>query len=112
MDNYTVNEVEKIIQENLLTNDVLTSIIESSIRRIEIFNDKEGIEILNFLKNDKKISLNIKNDIDKFLNNYQNNLSYISDSYSTSESKSYLFYLIVGILFTILGIILLFLDFN
>ena len=46
MDNYTVNEVEKIIQENLLTNDVLTSIIESSIRRIEIFNDKEGIEIL------------------------------------------------------------------
>lgn len=33
MDNYTVNEVEKIIQENLLTNDVLTSIIESSIDR-------------------------------------------------------------------------------
>ena len=99
MDNYTVDEVKKIIQANLLTKEVLNSIIESSIRRIEIFGDKESNQMT---------PLEVKNDIEKFLDNYHNDFSSIFDSHYYEERKSYLFYIIIGIMFILLGIILLF----
>lgn len=108
MDNYTVDEVKKIIQANLLTKEVLNSIIESSIRRIEIFGDKDSIEILEFLKSNQMTPLEVKNDIEKFLDNYHNDFSSIFDSHYCEERKSYLFYIIIGIMFILLGIILLF----
>lgn len=108
MDNYTIDEVKKIIQANLLTKEVLNSIIESSIRRIEIFGDKDSIEILEFLKSNQMTPLEVKNDIEKFLDNYRNDFSSIFDSHYYEESKSYLFYIIIGIMFILLGIILLF----
>lgn len=108
MDNYTVDEVKKIIQANLLTKEVLNSIIESSIRRIEIFGDKDSIEILEFLKSNQVTPLEVKNDIEKFLDNYHNDFSSIFDSHYYEERKSYLFYIIIGIMFILLGIILLF----
>ena len=52
--------------------------------------------------------LEVKNDIEKFLDNYHNDFSSIFDSHYYEERKSYLFYIIIGIMFILLGIILLF----
>ncbi len=110
MDNYTIDEVKRIIQSNLLTKEVLNSIVESSTRRIEIFGDKNSIEILKFLKDIQTVPLEIKNDIDNFLNNCQNSISNVDSLYYNDENKSYLFYLIIGSIFVLLGALLMFFN--
>ena len=111
MDNYTIDEVKRIIQSNLLTKEVLNSIVESSTRRIEIFGDKNSIEILKFLKDIQTVPLEIKNDIDNFLNNCQNSISNVDSLYYNDENKSYLFYLIIGSIFVLLGALLMFFNY-
>ena len=70
MDNYKLEEVKKIIEENLLSSDVLKNILKSSTRRIENYDDHEAVEILSYLSNNDAVPTDTKEDINKYLAEY------------------------------------------
>ena len=71
MDKYKLEEVIMLIKKNLLTPDVLENILKSTTRRIETYDDSEAVEILNYLSNYESIPKEIKEEINKFLAQYE-----------------------------------------
>ena len=72
MDNYKLEEVKKIIEENLLSSDVMKNILKSSTRRIENYDDHEAVEILSYLSNNDAVPSDTKEEINKYLAEYNN----------------------------------------
>ena len=50
MDTYEFDEVKDIIENRRLTTEILNSILESTTRKIDLFDDVESRKILTFLK--------------------------------------------------------------
>ena len=50
MDTYEFDEVKDIIENRRLTTEILNSILESTTRKIDLFDDVESRKILAFLK--------------------------------------------------------------
>lgn len=72
MDNYKLEEVKNIIEKNLLSPEVLNTILKSSTRRIEIYDDEEAVNILKYLSNHESIPDETKEEINKYLAQYEN----------------------------------------
>lgn len=71
MDNYSLEEVKKIIEEERLTGDILHSIIESTTRKINLSNDYESLEILKYISDKAKIPDDVKEEISSYLEKYK-----------------------------------------
>ena len=71
MDNYSLEDVKKLIDNNLLNKEILENILKTSTRRIENKNDNSAIEILRFLSLEKTIPKKTKNQIEKYLSEYE-----------------------------------------
>ena len=70
MDNYKLEEVKNIIDNNLLTPEVLENILKSTTRRIETYDDNEALDILNYLSKCDTIPDETKEHISKYLAEY------------------------------------------
>ena len=70
MDSYKLDEVKMLFDKNLLTTDILKRILESSKRRIELYDDEESIEILKYLNTLDIIPEDIQDEINKYLADY------------------------------------------
>ncbi len=71
MDNYTLNEVKMLIDKKMMKPEILNNILKSTTRRIELYDDKDDIEILRYLSNDESIPKTTKEEIDKYLSEYE-----------------------------------------
>ncbi len=72
MDNYSLEEVKNIIDKNLMTPDVLKNVLKSSTRRVETYQDSEAVSILNYLSSNNSIPDEIKDEINRYLAQYDN----------------------------------------
>ena len=70
MDNYKLDEVKKIIDEGLLSSDVLENILKNTTRRIENIDDRDALEILKYLSESDVVPIETKTKIDKYLAQY------------------------------------------
>ncbi len=70
MDNYKLVEVINIIDNNLLTPEVLENILKSATRRIETYDDAEALNILNYLAKSDTIPDETREHISKYLAEY------------------------------------------
>lgn len=84
MDNYKMEDIEKLIESNLLTPDILKNILKSTTRRIENYDDKEAVKILKYLSNHEVVPEEIKEEINKYLAEYN---TYKIDSVEKNENK-------------------------
>ena len=69
MDNYSLDEVKNIIENDNLSAYMLRSMLDNAIRRIELYSDEESIEILEYILKNAVISLEVKEEISKYLTN-------------------------------------------
>ena len=67
MDNYSLEEVKMLMNKNLVTPDVLKNILKSTTRRLELYNDKDDLAILQYLSNSELVPKETKDEIDKYL---------------------------------------------
>lgn len=67
MDNYSYEEVKMLINKNLVTPEVLNNIFKSTTRRLELYNDKDDLKILQYLSSSELIPEDTKEEIDKYL---------------------------------------------
>lgn len=67
MDNYSLEEVKMLISENKITPEVFKNILKSASRRLELYNDKDDLEILKFLSQNKLVPEKTKKEINKYL---------------------------------------------
>lgn len=116
MDNYTLNEVKMLIDKKMMKPEILNNILKSTTRRVELYDDKDDIEILKYLANNESIPKTTKEEIDKYLKEYEN---YKSDKNEISiESRkinkkvTIVFSIILIILTIILAILLLIMQNN
>lgn len=72
MDNYTLSEVKMLIDKKMMKPEILNNILKSTTRRIELYDDKDDIEILRYLSNNESIPKATKEEIDKYLSEYEN----------------------------------------
>lgn len=72
MDSYKLEDVKKIIEKNLLSPEVLKNILKSTTRRIENYDDNEAVEILNYLSNNDAVPAETKEELNKYLSEYNN----------------------------------------
>ena len=72
MDSYKLEEVKKIIEQNLLSPEVLQNILKSTTRRIENYDDNEAVSILNYLSSCDVIPQETKEELNKYLSEYNN----------------------------------------
>ena len=78
MDSYKLDEIKMLIDKNLLNSDVLINILNSTKRRIELYDDEESVNILKYLSTSDIIPEQTKEDINKYLAEY--NSSVIKDN--------------------------------
>ncbi len=109
MDNYKMEDIEKLIENNLLTPDILKNILKSTTRRIENYDDKDAVKILKYLSSHEVVPEEIKEEINKYLSEYN---TYKIDSVENSENKgkeSKIKIIVLYSLILVLLVILLFL---
>lgn len=70
MDNYSLEEVKNLINNNLITKEVFDNILKSTTRRLELYNDKDDWEILKYLSQSSLVSDDSKEKINKYLKSY------------------------------------------
>lgn len=70
MDNYSLEDVKKLVEKKLITSDVLKNILESTTRRLELYNDPDDLAILKYLSSCKSVPKTTKSDINKYLSEY------------------------------------------
>lgn len=109
MDNYKLNEVKNIIDNNLLEPEVLENILKSSTRRIETYDDQESLDILKYLVTCDIIPRDTKEHINKYLAEY--NTCKIENNSKLEEervgfNKIMFMYIMIVILLIVLIIIL------
>ncbi len=73
MDIYSLKEVQRLDINNKLTKEILASIFESATRQIELFDDYQSIEILKYLLDVDVVSLEDKESIRLYLDDYEKN---------------------------------------
>lgn len=71
MDNYSLNDVKNLNDNNLLTSDILKTILESTTRRIELYQDIDDINILKYLLKSNLVPNKTKEEIKKYLSEYE-----------------------------------------
>ena len=102
MDYYKLEEVKNIIDKNLLSPEVLKTILKSSTRRVETYGDDEAISILKYLSNHESIPDETKEEINKYLAQYENyNIENIEKEKSTNKN------FITILLITIIALIII-----
>ncbi len=102
MDTYEFDEVKDIIENRRLTTEILNSILESTTRKIDLFDDVESRKILAFLKESNDVPVKVKVYIDDFLKKYTNSLNEEDEK----ENRFYPYmYVILGLLMIIIGIV-------
>ena len=110
MDNYRLEEVKNLLKKNLMTPEVMKNILKSSTRRIEAYNDDEAVEILKYLSLNESIPDNTKEEINKYLAQYEKHV--IEDIDKENEKKSskttFIAFMIIAII--ILLILLIFIK--
>lgn len=104
MDVYSIEEVKRIIEEDNLTADILHSILESTTRRIEIYNDEESVEILRYIYDSAKLNEDVKLEIFQYLEGLKEEGS-DNDGYYEENGKFYKIFIVTGFLLIIIGII-------
>ena len=109
MDDYRLEEVKTIIENNLLTPEVLENILKNSTKRIELYNDIEAVEILKYLKSDVTVTIKTKEDIDNYLINYK---EYNEESSNNNVEKKNIRIMILYLIILILSIVLVWLSFK
>jgi hypothetical protein len=67
MDNYSLEEVKMLMNKNLVTPEVLNNILKSTTRRLELYNDKDDLAILQYLSKSNLVPDEAKEDINKYL---------------------------------------------
>ena len=82
MDDYSLEEVKKIVESDKLTAFILRAILDNATRRIEIYNDEECIEILKYLL--ENANFDSKNSIKEEIKNYLEKVNNI-DNHGNSE---------------------------
>lgn len=107
MDNFTMKEVERIVNDGLLSAEILHSIFESTTRKIEMYNDVESINILKYLEGENSIPEEVRFEIRDFLYNYDKYKSSLVSNDDVSNS-SYVFYIITGVILIVVGVFLVF----
>lgn len=80
MDNYSLIDVKTLIDKNLVTPEVLKNILNSTTRRLELYHDKDDLEILKYLSKNEVIPSEAKDEINKYLALY--------DSYNIKTHES------------------------
>lgn len=110
MDNYELEEVKMIIQEERLSSNILKSILENSTRRIEIYDDEESYEILKYILNTAQINQDTKDEIEKYLNRCSKDAIEKEEFEETNESALPWIFIISGIVFLLLGIFKIILE--
>lgn len=109
MDDYRLEEVKTIVENNLLTPEVLENILKNSTKRIELYNDIEAVEILKYLKSDVTVPIKTKEDIDNYLINYK---KYNGESLNNNVEKKNIRIMILYLIILILSIVLVWLSFK
>ena len=99
--------VKDIIENRRLTTEILNSILESTTRKIDLFDDVESRKILTFLKESNDVPVKVKVYIDDFLKKYKNSFNEEEEK----ENKFYPYmYVILGLLMIIIGIVSFFIG--
>ena len=80
MDNYNLDEVKKLINSNLVTPEVFNNILKSTTRRLELYDDKDDLNILLYLSQCELVPKETKEEIDKYLAVY--------DSYNVKTTEN------------------------
>lgn len=110
MDNYDLEEVKMIIQEERLSSNILKSILENTTRRIEIYADEESYEILKYILNEAQIDTDTKEEIEKYLNRCKNDTVESIQTEEENESTLPWIFIISGIIFLLLGVFKIILE--
>jgi len=79
MDNYSLEDVKTLINNNLVTPEVFNNILKSTTRRLELYNDKDDWEILKYLAKSSAVPVSSKEEIDIYLNLYENHTRICND---------------------------------
>lgn len=105
MDSYKLEEVKMLIEKNMLTSDILKNILTSSTRRIELYDNSESVDILKFLSKEDCVPDETKEEIKKFLSEYDSSKSVEEDNDKIKEKisnwKVVLLYAVVITLITV-----------
>lgn len=87
MDNYSYEEVKMLINKNLVTPEVLNNIFKSTTRRLELYNDKDDLKILQYLSNCAMIPDDTKDEINKYLALYDSYNVKTKENFETSKEN-------------------------
>lgn len=112
MDNYSLKEVKMLMNNNLVTPDVLKNILNSTTRRLELYHDKDDLEILKYLSRSSLVPSDTKEEIDKYLALYDsyNVMTHESEKESIEQRKGGIILIFSLILFLLVLCVLLFLN--
>lgn len=104
MDNYDLEEVKMIIQEERMSSNILKSILENTTRRIEIYDDEESFDILKYILENANIDLDTKQEIEKYLNKCSDIIERDEELETTSSSNLPWIFIVSGIIFILLSV--------
>lgn len=108
MDKYTMEEVKMLIEENLLSPEVLENILKSSTKRIENYDDNEALKILNYLSNHESVPNETKDEINKYLAQYNSyHVETVEKSKNNDKRKNTIILLFIFIFILIVLMLLL-----
>ena len=104
MDNYKLEEVKLLMKKNLVTPVVLENILKNSTRRIDLYNDQEAVKILKYLQSNKVIPDEVKDEINKYLAQYD---TYLLEKMYESDDKNKIIVSRVTIIYLLIIVVLL-----
>ena len=110
MDSFTIEEVKNLVKSNLISENILNNILDSTIRKIELYNDDDSIEILKYLKEIEIVPISFKKEIELFLSKHEKRTEYLEQLEDESNNKQYVIYIVTGIISIITGIFILFIK--
>ena len=111
MDNYSLEEVKMLINENKVSIAVFKNILKSATRRLELYNDKDDWEILKYLSENKVVPEKIKKEINRYLDDYNKFNSENNDRIKGNiekRTKTVITMLIIAIILIIICMFLIF----
>lgn len=112
MDNYSLEEVKLLIDENKISPEVFNNILKSASRRLELYNDKDDLEILRFLSENKIVPKSIRKEINGYLESYYKINNMVNEKNKKNGKKRTKTVIIMLIIAIVLIIICLCLVFN
>lgn len=112
MDNYSLKEVKMLIEKNLVSPEVFKNILNSTTRRLELYNDDDDLKILQYLSSCEVVPSDTKEEINKYLALYDSYKIKSDDNVNISkdERKSGVIIVFSVIVFLIVLFLLLILN--